>query len=148
MTEPQSYQCMECTSLRSIFSSFPDLFKHEIDQLFSTILFNQTTTWLIRCSKLIRIAVWPVWNNYDCCLSKCGCWGGTWPNSFAEALTNNVHVSQLWLALCSSSTTLVVCPQTSTNGYISGSKPCLIRYPYYVGSIATLARCVYFLIYK
>lgn len=144
MTEPQNYQCMEWTSLKSVFSSFPDLFKHEIDQLFSTILFNQTTTWSIGCFKLIQIAMWPVWNNYDC-LSKCGCWDSTQPNSFAEALTNNIDISQRLSAPPAPppgmSTTEHQWARSVARNLVWLDIPTM-------KVLAMLARCVYFLICK
>lgn len=132
------------TSLKSVFSSFSGLFKHEIDQLFSTILFNQTTPWLIWCFKLIWFALWSVWNNYDYCLSKCCHWGGAQANSSAQTWTDNIDKSKLlWSALCPSNSAPPACPLLSTIGleewftalfdYIS----LLVR-----KVLATLPRCV------
>lgn len=49
--------CMVMDFFAVFFSCFPELFKRELDLLFPTILFSQTTAWLIGCLKLIQVAL-------------------------------------------------------------------------------------------
>lgn len=79
-----SYQCREWTS-SEVF--FPHSQNYSIMSQTSYFqLFFSTAAWLSRCFKLIQIAMWSLWNNYECCLSICGHWGGPQRHSFAEFL--------------------------------------------------------------